>query len=67
MRYILALSLLISLCASANAATKHRRHAPVQQGFSSGSPLSARAYMPSAPPVYSQSSGGGNPYQNWGG
>jgi hypothetical protein len=69
MRYILALSLLVSLCASANAATKHRRQAPVphdQKSFSSSPPSSARAHKPPAPPVYYQPRGD-SPYQNWGG
>ena len=46
MRYILALSLLITLCGSANAATvhhPHRRH-----------PASAFAYEPPGPPIHYQ-------------
>jgi hypothetical protein len=53
MRYILALSLLIALCGSANAATVHhpqRRH-----------PASAFAYEPPAPPIHYQPA----PYNNY--
>ena len=55
MRAILALGLLITLCASANAATvnHHRRHAVVypNQGLASD-PLSGYAYAPAGPPLY---------------
>jgi hypothetical protein len=70
MRSILALSLLVTLCAAANAATashSHRRHAP--------DPASGFAYAPPRPPIHyqaapyynSQPSGYGNRYPNWGG
>ena len=53
MRSILALSLLITLCGSANAATvhhPHRRH-----------PASAFAYEPPGPPIHYQPA----PYNNY--
>jgi hypothetical protein len=54
MRAILALSLLIILCASANAATvhhAHRRHAMPNQGISASDPASGFAYAPPGPPI----------------
>ena len=56
MRSILALSLLITLCASANAATvhhAHRRHAIAgpNQGMIDSDPSSGFAYAPSGPPI----------------
>jgi len=76
MRSILALSLLIALCASANAATvhrTHRRHAnvPPNQGSVSSS-VSGWAYAPSGPPVQYRPvpqtpSRYENRYPNWGG
>jgi hypothetical protein len=56
MRSILALSLLVTLCGSANAATVHhlhRRHAIVHpnQGWLSSDPASAFGYEPPGPPV----------------
>jgi hypothetical protein len=60
MRYVLALSLLVTLCGTANAATashSHRRHAP---------PRPPIHYQP-APYYNSQPSGYGNRYPNWGG
>jgi len=57
MRSILALSLLITLCGSANAATvhhAHRRHAIVRpnQGMIASDPASGFAYAPPGPPIY---------------
>lgn len=73
MRSIFALALLISLCASANAATVHhayRRHAIFRpnQGLISG-PVSGFAYAPVGPRVHydDQPSVYDNPYKNWGG
>jgi len=73
MRSILALGLLIGLCASANAATAHRahrQHAVVRpnQGFISG-PVSGFAYAPAGPRVRydDQPSVYDNHYKNWGG
>jgi hypothetical protein len=56
MRYILALSLLVTLCGSANAATvhhAHRRHAMVgpNQGMIASDPASGFAYAPPGPPI----------------
>jgi hypothetical protein len=55
MRSILALSLLITLCGSANAATVHhaRRHAMVRtdQGRIASDPASGFAYAPAGPPM----------------
>jgi hypothetical protein len=56
MRSILALSLLIVLCGSANAAMvhhAHRRHAIVHpnQGMIASDPASGFAYAPSGPPI----------------
>ena len=56
MRSILALSLLITLCGSVNAATvhhAHRRHANVlpDQGMIRSDPASGFAYAPSGPPM----------------
>lgn len=55
MRSILALSLLITLCGAANAATVHhpnRRHAVVgsSPGTITSDPASGFAYAPSGPP-----------------
>lgn len=79
MRYLLASSLLISLCASANAATvHHRRHAVAHpnQGLFMG-PAPGWAYVPPpgpriqyAPaPYYNDQPDPrvDNPYKNWGG
>jgi hypothetical protein len=57
MRSILALSLLIALCGSANATTvhhAHRRHAIVRpnQGMIASDPASGFAYAPRRPPTY---------------
>jgi hypothetical protein len=57
MRSILALSLLITLCGSANAATAHHahgRHAIVRpnQGTIASDPASGFAYAPPGPPIY---------------
>jgi hypothetical protein len=57
MRSILALSLLITLCGSANAATvhhAHRRHAIVlpNQGMIASDPASGSAYAPPGPPIH---------------
>ena len=59
MRSILALSLLITLYGSANAATvhqAHRRHAtvPPNQGMIASDPASGFAYAPARPPMYYQ-------------
>jgi hypothetical protein len=78
MRAILALSLLISLCASADAATAHhRRHATVSptQSYSERA-VSGFAYAPDGPVVRQapypmqyddQPSVYENRYKNWGG
>ena len=60
MRFILALSLLISLCGSANAATvhhAHRQHAIVRsnQGMIASDPASGFAYAPRRSPMYYRS------------
>jgi hypothetical protein len=57
MRSILALSLLITLCGAANAATVHhayRRHAVIGpgQGIIASDPASGFAYAPPGPPIY---------------
>ena len=57
MRSILALSLLVTLCGSANAATvhhAHRRHAIVRpnQGMIASDPASVFAYAPPGPPIH---------------
>ena len=57
MRSILALSLLIALSGSANAATvhhAHQRHAIVRpsQGMIASDPASGFAYAPAGPPIY---------------
>ena len=55
MRSILALSLLITLCGSANAATvhhAHRRHAIPNQGMIASDPASGFAYAPPGPPIH---------------
>jgi hypothetical protein len=74
MRSILALGLLIGLCASADAATvHHRRHAVVspEQGYTQGV-RSGFAYAPAGPvvrqvPYDDQPSVYDNRYPNWGG
>jgi hypothetical protein len=78
MRAILALSFLITLCASADAATAHhRRHTTVSpnQGYTQGV-RSGFAYAPAGPvvreqqvPYYynDQPSPYDNRYPNWGG
>jgi hypothetical protein len=77
MRAILALGLLITLCASANAATvHHRRHANVglNQGVILG-PASGFAYAPAGPQVHYGPAPAAEPpttiyenrYKNWGG
>jgi hypothetical protein len=56
MRSILALSLLITLCGSANAATvhhAHRRHV-LNQGMIASDPASGFAYAPSGPAIHYQ-------------
>ena len=57
MRSILALSLLVTLYGSANAATMyhaHRRHAIVRtnQGMIASDPASGFAYAPPRPPIH---------------
>jgi hypothetical protein len=74
MRAMLALGLLITLCASADAATAHhRRHAVVNsaQEFTPGV-RSGFAYAPDGPMVHDQFESNrpsvyDNKYQNWGG
>ena len=73
MRAILALGLLIGLCASAEAASAHRRHVVVSpnQGYSERA-VSGFAYAPGAPIVHDQfestrPSVYDNKYKNWGG
>jgi hypothetical protein len=67
MRSILALSLLITLCGSANAATvhhAHRRHV-LNQGMIASDPASGFAYAPSGPPIHYQAApynGSNEPY-----
>jgi hypothetical protein len=56
MRSVLTLSLLIALCASANAATVHRTHRqhPIARstpGVITG-PVSGFAYAPPGPPIH---------------
>jgi hypothetical protein len=65
MRSILALSLLITLCGFANAATvhhAHRRHAivPPNQGMIASDPASGFAYAPPGPMRYRAA-----PYNNY--
>ena len=63
MRSILALSLLITLCGSANAATvhhAHRRHV-LSQGMIASDPASGFAYAPSGPPIHYQAA----PYNDY--
>jgi hypothetical protein len=79
MRSILALSLLVTLCGSANAATMyhaHRRHAIVHptRGLISSDPASGFAYAPLGPPIRyqpgpynDQPSPYENRFKNWGG
>jgi hypothetical protein len=56
MRSILALSLLVTLCGSANAATvhhAHRRHAILPlRGMIASDPASGFAYAPPGPPIH---------------
>ena len=78
MRYVLALSLLITLCASANAATVHHRHrhAGGDRGLIMG-PASGVVYAPrpgpriryDPAPLYDDQPDPrvDNPYKNWGG
>lgn len=59
MRSILALSLLIALAASANAATVHRAHRPhvvvrPDRGMVASDPASGFAYAPSGPPIHTR-------------
>jgi hypothetical protein len=61
---ILALSLLITLCGFANAATvhhAHRRHAPPNQGMIASDPASGFAYAPPGPPMHYRAA----PYNNY--
>src|SRR5262249_40437340 len=54
MRSILALSLLITLCGSASAATLHHAHRAVvhpQQGMIASDPADSFAYAPAGPPI----------------
>ena len=51
MRSILALSLLVALAASANAATVHRAHRPHAVVRPDRDPASGFAYAPSGPPI----------------
>ena len=73
MRYILALSLLFALSASADAATRHRRHVVVSPApVFTPSVRSGYAYAPDGPVVHDQfestrPSVYDNKYQNWGG
>ena len=67
MRSILALSLLVTLCASANAATvhhAHRRHAIVRpnQGMFASDPASGFAYAPAGPPIQAPYNDYNEPY-----
>jgi hypothetical protein len=54
MRSILALSLLITLCGSANAATVHHAHGRhvLNQGMIASDPASGFAYAPPGPPIH---------------
>jgi hypothetical protein len=53
MRTILAVSLLITLCGSANAATVHHAHRHVlNQGMIASDPASGFAYAPPGPPIH---------------
>ena len=66
MRSILALSLLITLSGSANAATvhhAHQRHAIVRpnHGMIASDPASGFAYAPLGPPIHHQPA----PYNNY--
>jgi len=63
MRPILAVSLLIILCGSANAATvhhAHRQHAIVR-GMDASDPASSFAYEPPGPPIQYRSA----PYNSY--
>jgi hypothetical protein len=54
MRSILALSLLITLCGSASAATLHRGHRAIvhpHQGMIVSDPADSFAYAPAGPPM----------------
>ena len=74
MRAILALSLLITLCASADAATAQRKRHPVvnpNQGFTPAV-RSGFAYAPDGPMIYHQFESTrpsiyDNKYERWGG
>jgi hypothetical protein len=66
-RSILALSLLITLCGSANAATvhhAHRRHPIVRpnQGMIASDPASGFAYAPPGPPIQAPYNDYNEPY-----
>lgn len=66
MRSILALSLLITLCGSANAATvhhAHRGHVRLNQGMVVSDPASSFDYMPSGPSIDYRSA----PYNDYNG
>ena len=52
MRSILALSLLITLCGSVNAATVHHRRHVLSQGMIASDPASGFAYAPPGPPIH---------------
>lgn len=55
MRSFLALSLLITLCGSANAATvhhAHRTHIHLNQGTYGSDPASGFAYVPAGPGIH---------------
>ena len=66
MRSILALSLLITLCGSANAATvhhAHQRHAVrPNQGMIASDPASGFAYAPAGPPIQAPYNDYNEPY-----
>jgi hypothetical protein len=66
MRSISALSLLITLCGSANAATVHHAHRPhavvrPNQGMIASDPASGFAYARPGPPIYYRSA----PYNDY--
>ena len=66
MRSILALSLLITLCGSANAATVHRAHrghaiVRLNQGMIASDPASSFAYTPPGPSIHYRSA----PYNDY--
>ena len=67
MRSILALSLLITLCGSANAATVHRAHrghaiVRLNQGMIASDPASSFAYTPPGPSIHYRSAPYNEPY-----